>query len=145
MTVADCIFCEIIAGRAPASFVHRDEICCAFLDIRPVNEGHVLVIPLRHAACLADMDPATGGHLFEVAQHIAAALRRSGVPCEAVNLHLADGVAAGQEVFHVHLHVIPRYRGDGFGLRFGPHYGERPARADLDLLAATLRAQLTTD
>ncbi len=144
MTVSDCIFCDIVAGRAPASLVYRDDVCCAFLDIRPVNEGHVLVIPVRHAASLAEMDEATGGHLFAVARRIASALRHADLPCEAVNLFLADGVAAGQEVFHVHLHVIPRYHGDGFGLRFGPGYGERPARADLDALAARLRKRLAT-
>jgi diadenosine tetraphosphate (Ap4A) HIT family hydrolase len=140
--MSSCIFCEILAGRAPASVVYRDAVCCAFLDIRPVNEGHVLVIPLAHAASLAEMDEATGAHLFTVAQRIAAAVRTSGVPCEAVNLHLADGAAAGQDVFHVHLHVIPRYRGDGFGLRFGPRYGELPARALLDATAGAIRAQL---
>jgi histidine triad (HIT) family protein len=141
-TMSSCIFCEILAGRAPASIVYRDEVCCAFMDVRPVNEGHVLVIPLVHAASLSELDEATGAHVFTVAQRIAAAARLSGVPCEAVNLFLADGVAAGQEVFHVHLHVIPRYPGDGFGLRFGPHYGERPPRAVLDALAADIRGHL---
>ena len=140
--MSDCIFCEILAGRAPASIVYRDELCCAFMDIRPVNQGHVLVIPVRHAACLAELDEPTGAHIFVIGQRMAAAVRVSGVPCEAVNLFLADGVAAGQDVFHVHLHIIPRYRGDGFGLRFGPHYGERPPRAELDATAASIREHL---
>jgi len=86
------------------------------------------------------LDEETGAQVFRVAQRIAAAVRRASLPCEAINLHLADGAAAGQEVFHVHLHVLPRYRGDGFGLRFGAHYGERAPRVELDALAADIRA-----
>ena len=112
-----CIFCDIVAGTASASIIHRDELCTAFMDIQPVNSGHVLVVPNRHATHLADLLPETGGHLFRVAQQIAAALRRAAVRCEGVNLFVADGEATGQDVFHVHLHVIPRYVGDGFGFR----------------------------
>ena len=137
----DCIFCRIVAGEAPASVVHRDERCLAFMDIRPVNPGHLLVVPLRHAPHLADTDGETAAHLMRVAHRLAAALRASGLRCEGVNLFLADGAAAMQEVFHVHLHVFPRFRGDGFGLRFGPHYTVRP-RAELDGAAAAVRAAL---
>jgi histidine triad (HIT) family protein len=140
--MTDCIFCRILTGGLPASVVYRDDHAAAFLDIRPVNEGHLLVVPTRHADYLADLDPAVGGHLFAVAQRAAGALRASGVRCEGVNLHLADGEAAGQEVFHVHLHVIPRFRGDGAGFRAGRHYGHTPDRAELDALAGRLRAAI---
>ena len=73
----DCIFCEIVAGRAPASVVYEDETALAFLDIQPVNPGHTLIVPKSHAALLADLDEATGAHLFKLAMRIAAALRRS--------------------------------------------------------------------
>ncbi len=139
-----CAFCDIVAGEKPASVVYRDQRCWAFMDIRPVNPGHVLVIPVRHVAGLAQLDAEDGAQLFRVAQMVAQALRKSGVRCEGVNLHLADGRAAGQEIFHVHLHVVPRYRGDGFGLRFGPEYGRMPARAELDAQAAALKAHLHT-
>jgi histidine triad (HIT) family protein len=112
------------------------------MDIQPANPGHVLIVPNRHATYLADLDEESGAHMFRVAQRVAQALRHSGIRCEGVNLFLADGEAAGQEVFHVHLHVFPRFRGDGFGLRFGPHYPERPARAELDALAEKVRAAL---
>ena len=138
-----CIFCEILAGRQPVSLVYRDERCAAFLDIRPVNPGHLLVVPIRHAADLAELDEEDGAQLFRVARRLAAALRRSGVRCEGVNLFLADGVVAGQEVFHVHLHVVPRYAGDGFGLRFGPDYGRRPPRPELDEIAGRIREALS--
>lgn len=141
--MSSCIFCDIVAGRQPASFVYQDERCSAFMDIRPVNRGHVLVIPNEHAALLADLDPALGGQVFMLAQRVAQALRQSDIRCEGVNLFLADGAVAGQEVFHVHLHVIPRYQGDGFGLRFGPGYGTQPSRRELDTVAAAIKAHLS--
>jgi histidine triad (HIT) family protein len=143
-----CIFCDILAGRAPASFVYRDEVVSAFVDLQPVNPGHVLLVPNRHAADLAGLDPGAGAHLFRVAQHVAQGLRAAALTgsgelrCEGVNFFLADGEAAGQEVFHLHLHVIPRYAGDGFGFQFPPGYNERPDRAALDAVAARLRAAL---
>jgi histidine triad (HIT) family protein len=140
--MGECIFCDILAGIVPASRVYRDELVTAFMDIQPVNPGHVLVIPNRHAVGLADLDEAAGAQMFVVAQRVARALRQSGVRCEGVNLFLADGVTAGQEVFHVHLHVFPRFEGDGFGLRFGPHYRERPSRAALEEVAERVRAAL---
>ena len=139
----DCIFCQLLAGAAPASFVYRDEVCAAFMDIQPVNPGHLLVVPLAHAADLAALPPETGAQLMRVAQRLAAAVRQSGVRCEGVDLFLADGEAAGQEVFHVHLHVIPRYTGDGFGFRFGPEYDKRPPRAELERIAAAIRTAET--
>ncbi len=140
--MSDCIFCEIVAGCAPASIVFQDDRCCAFMDIQPVNPGHVLIVPVAHVAFLDDLDEETGAYLFTVAQRLSRALRRSGVRCEGVNLFLADGKEAGQEVFHVHLHVFPRFQNDGFGLRMRPDYGVLPARSDLDALAATIRAGL---
>lgn len=134
----NCIFCQILQGAAPASFVHRDEVCAAFMDIAPVNPGHLLVIPLRHAAALSGVAPAELARMSEVAQELAGRLRATGLRCEGVNLFLADGEAAGQEVFHVHLHVIPRFHGDAFRLRFGPGR-PIPPRTELDDIAARIR------
>jgi histidine triad (HIT) family protein len=136
--MGECVFCRILAGELPASFVHRDERCSAFMDIQPVNAGHLLVIPNRHAPHLADVDADAAAHLMSVAHRLADALRRSGLRCEGVNLFLADGEAAMQEIFHLHLHVIPRFAGDGFGLRFGPDYETLPPRAELDEAAARI-------
>ena len=137
-----CIFCQIIAGTSPANFVHQDEQTVAFMDIQPVNPGHILVVPRAHAADLAELDPQDGARLFQVGQRLAAALHHSGLRCEGVNLFLAVGEAAGQEVFHVHLHVIPRFAGDGFGLRFNPRYFQRPPRGELEETAAQIVAAL---
>ena len=140
--MTDCVFCRLLAGELSATFVYRDEHCAAFMDIQPVNPGHLLVIPVRHAAYLADIDAVAAGRMMQVAHRLTAALRASGLRCEGVNLFLADGEAAMQEVFHVHLHVFPRFAGDGFGLRFGPHYKDLPPREALEAAAAKVRRVL---
>lgn len=140
--MVDCVFCRILAGELPGTFVYRDKRCAAFMDIQPVNPGHLLVVPTRHAAYLGELDQQTAGYLMQVAHRLAAGLRQSGLRSEGVNLFLADGEAAMQEIFHVHLHVFPRYRQDGFGLRFGPNYTTRPPRAELEQAAAQIRGAL---
>jgi diadenosine tetraphosphate (Ap4A) HIT family hydrolase len=133
----DCVFCRIVAGSAPGSIAYADGTTVAFLDIAPINPGHLLVVPRTHVESLAELNPDTGAHLWRVGQRMAAALRRSTIRCEGVNFFVADGVAAFQEVPHLHLHVIPRWKGDG--VKLGYKAG-RPARADLDAHAADLRA-----
>jgi len=133
-----CMFCEIAAGRSPASVVYADEEILAFLDVRPMNPGHTLVIPRVHAAGLGDLDPRLGGRTFQVAQQVAGALRASDLRCDGVNLFLADGEVAFQEVFHAHLHVVPRFTGDG--LRIAIDWSARPDRAELDRIAVGLRS-----
>lgn len=139
-----CIFCDILAGQKPAYFVHRDDLCAAFMDNHPVNPGHVLVVPIQHAAMLADVDEDTAGHLLKVALRVEVAIRSSGIQCEGVNLYLADGRTAGQEVMHVHLHVIPRYSGDGHHLRFNPVYFTRPSSDELEKNADLICRQMGT-
>lgn len=130
------MFCGIVDGRAPASVVYDDELVLGFCDLNPVNPGHLLVIPKRHGVELADVDEATAARMFVVARRLAAALRRTDLRCEGVNLFLADGEAAGQEVWHAHLHVFPRYRGDRF--RVSPNQ-RRASRAELDEVARKVR------
>ncbi len=142
--MSDCIFCEILSGKLPSSIIYQDELCTAFMDVQPVNPGHLLVIPNRHAPYLADLDEDTGARVFRIAHRMALALRNSGVKCEGVNLFLADGEAAMQEVFHVHLHVFPRYVGDGFGLTFSPDYCDRPERSELDAIAENIQNALAS-
>ena len=138
MSESDCIFCAIVAGRSPASVVHDDGDTLAFLDIRPVTPGHLLIVPKRHATYLADLDEATGGRLFQIGMRLAIALRSTDLRCDGVNLFLADGVAAGQEVFHVHLHVIPRFQGDDFQII--ADFSVHPSRATLDAVAEKIRS-----
>jgi len=140
--MSPCLFCDIVAGRVPAVKVHEDEHCLAFMDIQPVNPGHVLVVPKVHAQHLENLDHGAGGFLFEAARQVAKGVRGSGVLCDAITFLLADGEAAGQEVFHVHLHVIPRFFNDHFGLKFGPHYGEQPKQEELQTIAAKIKSGL---
>lgn len=138
----DCIFCKIIRREAPASIVYEDDWTLAFMDIHPVTAGHTLVVPKMHGAYLEDLPEGSVGPILETARKVAAALRRSGLKCEAVNLWMANGREAGQEVFHVHIHAIPRARGDGFGLRVPPGSGRTADREELDLVAAKIRGAI---
>ena len=137
-----CIFCRILTGELEASVIYQDEVCTAFMDVQPVNPGHVLVIPNSHASSLADLPLASGAQIFQIAQRLTAALRTSGLRCEGVNFFLADGEAAMQEVFHVHLHVFPRFGNDGFGLKFPPDYARKPPRQKLDETAEAISKAL---
>jgi histidine triad (HIT) family protein len=120
--------------------VYENDLVAAFMDIQPVNLGHLLVVPKRHAAFMADVTANEAVAMMQVAQRATAALRASSLKCEGVNYFLADGEAAMQDVFHAHLHVFPRYKGDNFGLRFSPeYYTRRPPRQELDQQAAELR------
>jgi histidine triad (HIT) family protein len=136
---ATCVFCEIVAGREPASVVYSDAGIIAFMDLRPINAGHLLVVPRGHAARLANLDERLGAAMFGVGQRLAGAIRRSGLPCQGVNLFVADGEVAGQEVMHVHLHVLPRIPGDGFRIERG---SETTGRAELDQAAALVKGGL---
>jgi len=122
--------------------VYQDDCCAAFMDIQPINPGHALVVPNRHAARLEDLNEEEGAQMFRVGQRLAASLYKSEVRCEGVDFFLADGAAAGQEVFHIHLHVFPRYVGDGFSVRFGPHYTSKPERRELNEIADRIRNAL---
>lgn len=136
------VFERIIAGELPATFVYRDELVAAFLDIQPVTRGHTLVVPLIKAATLDELPTATGERMFSVAQRIATAMRASDLDCDGINLFLADGVAAGQTVFHLHLHVLPRYAEDGFRWKLPDDYHDPPPRAAIEANGARIRAAL---
>jgi len=138
-----CPFCNILSGKLEGTIIYQDEICTAIMDIQPINPGHILVIPNQHIANLASLPPETGQQLFVVGQKLAAALRQSSVQCEGVNLFLADGKAAMQDVFHTHLHVIPRFEEDGFGFRFSPRYAELPTRDELEEIGFHLKVALS--
>lgn len=122
-----CIFCKILSGELESQMLFRDDKCAAFLDIQPVNPGHVLVIPVKHYAYVSEIPDDIAAHMFVIAKKVNQILRKSDLKCEGVNYFLADGEAAMQEVFHSHLHVFPRYKGDGFGLTFSSEYFTKPA------------------
>ncbi|MDT0344775.1 HIT family protein [Streptomyces litchfieldiae] len=133
----DCLFCAIARGDAEASVVYDDGTVLAFMDLQPVTPGHLLVVPRAHVAGLTDLDPGLGTEIWRVGHQLALALRRSTLRCEGINVFLADGEAAFQEIFHLHLHVFPRFRGDDFRLVADWYPRER---AELDATAAAVRA-----
>lgn len=137
-----CVFCEIAEGRAPASVVYSDAGTIAFMDLQPIVPGHLLVIPRRHAELMSDLESGEGVACWVVAQMLARALRGSGLRVQGINVFVADGEAAFQDVPHFHIHVIPRYAGDGFSLSFPEGYGEAVERTALDDAAARIRSGL---
>ena len=138
----DCVICKLLSGELEVSMVYQDSLCSALMDIQPINPGHMLVVPNKHSPSLSELDAEEGAQLFRVGQRLAGVLEEIGVKCEGVNFFLANGEAAGQEVFHVHLHVFPRYSGDGFGLTLPADYEERPKRTELDKIAGRVRKAL---
>jgi len=126
----DCVFCQIIAGDSPVSSFYEDELVLGLMTTG-------LVIPKAHYTYFADMDEETGKHLFIISQRAAAAIRKSGVKCEGINLFLADGEAAFQEVFHFHMHVFPRFKGDPF--KISADWDFTPPREDLDQTAKMIK------
>lgn len=134
-----CIFCRIVRGEVPSSQVCGDALVTAFLDRAPVNAGHVLVVPRRHAVSLTDLTAAEVAGLARTAQRVAAALKSALPGCEGVTLSMADGERAGQEVPHAHLHVIPRLVNDGFGWR---RHGNPMEQERLDGIATRIRGAI---
>jgi histidine triad (HIT) family protein len=134
-----CIFCGIVSGDAPATFLYKDDLVVAFMDIRPVQSGHFLIVPRTHAVLMPELDAHILARLWSVATDLNRALRASSPATEAVSVYVADGEAAGQEVPHVHIHLIPRHIGDSFGFRFPPGYGHEPPRAELEATADLIR------
>ena len=135
----DCVFCAIVRREAPASLTHEDDTVMAFMDIQPITHGHMLVVPREHAVLMGDVNEATAMRTFKVARQLAAAARQV-LGASGVNLFVADGEVAFQDVPHFHVHVIPRYPNDGFSLTFPHGYEHPPPRQALDSLAAALRA-----
>jgi histidine triad (HIT) family protein len=135
----ECIFCNIINGKSEASVVYEDDNAIAIMDIQPVNPGHVLIIPKTHLPFINEANNDTGEYMFKIGLKVAAALKKSGLQCEGVNYLLADGEAAGQEVFHAHLHVFPRFKNDGFGFRFTESYYTLPPREKLNSIAEEIK------
>ena len=135
--MSDCVFCQIIDGEAEASTVYQDDTVIGIMTIGPVNPGHVMVIPREHYPYMRDMDEDTGTHLFKITLRMEQAIRSSGVRCEGINLFLADGEAAFQEVFHLHMDVFPRFRGDPFKLE--ADWSAKPPRTELNRVAGQIK------
>ncbi len=108
----DCIFCKIVAGEIPAAKIYEDEYTLAFMDISPIVKGHALVIPKDHYDPITQTPDDVLGRCMSVAKRVAQA-QIDALGADGVNLHQANGAAAGQVVPHIHFHVIPRFEDDG--------------------------------
>ena len=133
-----CIFCNIVRGKLPCTKIYEDEHMLAFMDIKPINPGHVLVIPKKHAELLTELDNEHVGQMLIIAKKIGLWLKKSKLNAKGINYILADGAEAGQEIYHAHMHVVPRYRGDGFGFRMPARYGEDTDIEELERNAAKI-------
>lgn len=144
----DCIFCQIVAGTAPAAEVYRDEHCMALMDVHPLGQGHVLLIPLQHVEKLEQLTAPSRQHLYQVFDNLVAAQRRAGFGVAGTHLIVNDGKATNQHIAHAHLHLVPRKRGDalGFGWRLLLHFtglfGRRSRHDSLQAQADAIAAQL---
>jgi histidine triad (HIT) family protein len=133
-----CIFCAIVDRSAPARIVHEDDRTLAFMDLFPLTRGHALVVPKVHCDSLLDCDPDDAAAVMVTAQRVAQAAMRAYAP-DGLNLLQTNGAAAMQTVFHLHVHVLPRYVGDGFHVEFTREKGKDD---ELDAAAELLRSQL---
>lgn len=143
-----CIFCDIVAKKAPASLVYEDDQFMAFMDLFPMRPGHTLVIPKHHAGYVSELTPALRSGLFEMGNRIVLAQQKAGLRIDGHNLIINDGPAANQHVPHVHLHVIPRIRGDlhkalfSFASRYLNYFGAEARRRELDEMARRISSEL---
>ena len=126
--------------ESPASIVYEDERVTAFLDIRPLNEGHTLVIPREHYETVYDMPDDLNAHIYGIVKRIAIVVKNV-MKADGITIIQQNGHAAGQEVFHLHVHVVPRYEGQKL-----PHFHDIPYanRERLERAAERLRQQLST-
>ena len=136
--MTDCVFCNIVAGRIPSTRVYDDEHTLAFMDIGQVNPGHVLVAVKKHAANLYELEEAQPAAVARTCARVARAIKAAFKP-EGLSVYQANGKAAGQTVFHYHVHLLPRHEGDGMALVWPV---KNPPREKLEEYAAKIRAGL---
>ena len=134
---AHCTFCNLIHGAAEVSICHEDADAIAFMDIQPVNNGHVLVVPRDHYESLLDVPQELSIHLFKITMRLANAVT-SVSGCEDLNIVVSSGPAAGQDEPHFHVHIIPRRRDDGFDIPLPFDGSTMPDRTVLDAYAARI-------
>lgn len=137
--MTDCVFCRIVAGQIPATRVYEDERVVAFMDIGQVNPGHVLVAVKAHAENVYALEDAQLEAVARATARIARAIRGAFSP-SGLSVYQANGAAAGQTVFHYHVHLVPRLEGDGMAFTWP---ARNPPREVLEAHAARIRAALS--
>lgn len=119
MSDSDCIFCKIANGEIPSKTLYEDASFRVIFDINPASLGHAVILPKRHAANIYDLNEQDAAQIFVVAKKVASALKKV-LPCEGMNLLQNNGECAGQTVFHLHMHIIPRYKDDMIKIKWTP-------------------------
>jgi histidine triad (HIT) family protein len=140
-----CVFCEIVAGTAPAIRIHEDDHYLAILDIRPFTRGHTLVVPKEHTADLTDTPPQTLAEMIAIGQRIGRATRASELDADGNNVVVNDGKAAFQSVLHIHLHVLPRRNGDKLSFAKGMVLRRDPDREETGRILRDALARIDAD
>lgn len=115
----DCIFCKIANGEIPANALYEDDLVKVIFDLSPASEGHVLILPKSHYDDVYSLDDDTAAHIFKVAVKIANAMKKS-LNIDGLNIVQNNGEAAGQTVFHFHMHIISRYTDDTVNIKWVP-------------------------
>lgn len=115
----DCIFCKLAGGEIPTESLYEDDKIKVIFDASPASKGHVLIIPKEHFRNIYDLDEETAGHIFKVATKIARAMEKT-LGHDGLNVVQNNGEAAGQTVYHFHMHLIPRYKGDTVNVSWTP-------------------------
>ena len=133
MNKDDCIFCKITNGEIPSATVYEDSICRVILDVNPANKGHALIIPKEHFDNIYSMDAETAAKIFTIATEVAKAQKAELNP-DGLNILQNNGEAAGQTVFHFHMHLVPRYIKDNVTMTW------IPGKADTEELSALSKA-----
>ena len=136
--MSDCVFCKIVAGQIPSTRVHEDEHTLAFMDLGQVNPGHVLVAVKKHAANLFELDDVQAAAVARTSTRVARAIRDAFAPA-GLSVYQANGKAAGQTVFHYHVHLLPRHEADGMELTWPV---KNPPREKLEAYAAEIKKRL---
>lgn len=135
---SDCLFCAIATHKIDSTdFVYEDEKVCAFLTIGPVNAGHTLVIPKAHARDIYDITPEDFQSVMEVAR-VLSPIVKTALRADGINIIMNNEKAAGQVIFHPHVHIIPRKDGDGFQHWHGEPYKDGEATRVAECIRATL-------
>lgn len=129
----------IVRGTQPSVKLFEDENVIAFMDFKPITKGHILIMPKKHAEFLTELDDNLAGEMITLAKKVGKALRKSKLNCHAVNYIMSDGAEAGQRIFHAHMHIIPRYRGDGFGLRMPERDDDETDEKKLERIVSKIR------
>lgn len=135
--MTDCLFCKIIARELPSNIVYEDADTLAFLDINPINNGHTLVVPKKHSTDVFEIDEDDWNKVMKTARIVAHALEKSLSP-QGINIEMNNRAGAGQIIFHSHVHVMPRFAGDGYALWKGKPYEEGEAAAVKEKIRAAL-------